>query len=303
MTDFLDPRWVITYNWSHPGPEVDDNKLLREMSVKAIFARKNVESIPPEAFGFAKYIDGLRIDKGWTPLDLAKAAWIHPVAAYMSLSGRTLTSEERVLLVEPLAKAFGLTRDQLRVDPFNPKHQKWYRNLVAGKHLTIKQIRSLDSFYQKAAKQEDLEDLSPEADQAWDHKMLCDHCDDLFLEPLDASQPHPWIWIFDFDWDNPQADPKSEEMHEYTWAMFQEREETATQTLIEFGHLVRRFRRLKKLKPEALAQQMRIHPTALFLLEEGRLLRKEFTESLVARVAETFEIPTHLLPVNPLHSR
>lgn len=112
--------WALAYDWEHPGDEVRDSDLLSLRLAGALRERRASTgrvAPDPDKERFGRYVEGLRRARGWTRIELARRAAIDPLAVPL-LENAMLTVDEVTPLVPRVARAFGLSIQELAVSPF-----------------------------------------------------------------------------------------------------------------------------------------------------------------------------------------
>src|SRR5579883_863911 len=137
------PDWVTTFDWQRAGPDAGSGATLSRRLLAALQAREGLRdelADSEEAASFGRYIAVLRRTRGWSRPRLAEQAGVDPLAIALLEEAALTLQELSPGLVARLAHAFGLSVQQLAINPApqrqaveaQPDFGRWLRGRLAG---------------------------------------------------------------------------------------------------------------------------------------------------------------------------
>lgn len=110
--DFSDPRWVVQYDWTDPGPEVEDEGVFNAKIAEILLVRE-WKTLDPRLEWLGKVIQQIRRHRNNTQISVAQVAGLHPVALVLLEQG-ILNSEEVEETLYGLSPVLGVDPKHLR---------------------------------------------------------------------------------------------------------------------------------------------------------------------------------------------
>ncbi len=137
------PDWVTTFDWQWAGPDAGSGATLSRRLLVALREREGLRdelADGEEEASFGRYIAALRHARGWSRPHLAEQAGVDPLAIALLEQAALTTQELSPGLVARLARAFGLSVQELAINPVPQRRAaesradfgRWLRERLAG---------------------------------------------------------------------------------------------------------------------------------------------------------------------------
>jgi hypothetical protein len=114
------PEWVTAFDWERAGPPTGYAATLSRRLLAALQAREGLRddlADGDEAAAFGRYVAALRRARGWSRPHLAAQAGVDPLAVALLEEAALTTQELSPGLVARLARAFGMSVQELVINP------------------------------------------------------------------------------------------------------------------------------------------------------------------------------------------
>jgi transcriptional regulator with XRE-family HTH domain len=129
-----DKTWPLHFDWGQmPVDDADQRQMMTAQFVQHLAGRP---PLPPseELHRFGRYLAAIRHIRGWTQLELARKARLHPAAIGLLEVGALTMAEISTELLDRLADAFGMQHGELTIHP--TEVTAWVPARVIGKNIT-----------------------------------------------------------------------------------------------------------------------------------------------------------------------